>query len=83
MPSERYQINPIDLSADESVALDRIRRGDLVTWIFGTPCPNFADHFSGVCLTLNSLQRRGLIAGFRTHRFNGTELPLIADLVLC
>ena len=81
MPPEKKTTPPALVpQEDESVILDRIKCGQLLTWIYGTAKQqsDSADFMKSVCYQLDDMQKRGLIKGFRTALTGSQPLPIVS-----
>jgi hypothetical protein len=75
---------PLHLEEDESAAIERIKRGELLTWIYGTVRhqSDSAGFMESVCSLLERMQRKGVIRGFRVALTGGQPLPIVSRIEL-
>jgi hypothetical protein len=74
----------LHLEEDESAAIDRIKRSELLTWIYGTARKqaDSAGFMKSVCSLLERMQRKGVIRGFRLALTGGQPLPIVSRIEL-
>ena len=76
--------DPSKLEQNESAMLERIRQGNLLTWIYGNAKiqSNSEEFMKGVCAILNGMQHKGLISGFREAVTGGQKLPIVSRVLI-
>ena len=73
-------LSPKNLDETESAILDRIKGGQLLTWIYGSArmLPDSADFMKSVCHVLEEMQKKGLIKGFTMALTGSQPLPIVS-----